>query len=65
MVIDQVRIKTEGGEETKALKDWEGLALPVRITLIRNGGVEFLSDGEPVPTDKALKAIKAARLKAA
>lgn len=65
MIIDQVRIKAEAGEETKTLQEWEGMALPRRIQLIRGGAVEFLSGGEAVSIDVALKAIKKARLQAA
>ena len=60
MVIDQILLKVGSGHNMISLDEWKAMGLPERIDIINGGGVQFLSDGQPVETREALRAIKAA-----
>ena len=59
MVIDQILLKVGSGHNMISLDEWKGMGLSERIDIINEGGVQFLSGGQPVETREVLRAIKA------
>lgn len=59
MEIDEIRIQTPDGTVLKSIEEWIELSTREKVDYLRNGQVEFLSDGEPAPMKDALKILRA------
>ncbi|MDJ0785176.1 MAG: hypothetical protein QNK05_00120 [Myxococcota bacterium] len=57
LAFDQVAIRMGSGHNLLAAAEWLGLPVGEQFELISGARVEFLLEGEPVPTRDALRSM--------